>query len=119
MIGACDKEFKGHYYAGAVYAESFATPTVTLKASSRTVKVGNPVTLKGAVKNFVSSAMAVRLCRKAGARLSLLKTVKLSSAGAFRWALKPGKAGTWVLIASYKAGGRTFKSKTVTVSART
>jgi FG-GAP repeat len=118
LIGACDKAFRGHDYAGAVYAESLAPPTLTLRASLRTVKVGSTVTLKGAVKNFVSSAMTVRLCRKVGARLSLLKTVKLSNAGAFRWALKPGKAGTWVIVASYKAGGLTFKSKAVTVSAR-
>ena len=118
LIGACDKEFKGQAYAGAVYAESFATPTLTLKASLRTVTVGKTVTLKGVVKNFVSSAMTVRLWRKVGARMTALKTVKISSSGAFRWALTPKTAGKWVLVASYKAGGMTFKSKAVTVSAR-
>ena len=118
LVGALDKEFKGYTYAGAVYAESFATPTLTLKASSRTVKVGDTVSLKGAVKNFISSAMTVRLCRKVGARMTALKTVKISSSGAFRWTLKPKTAGKWVLVASYKAGGMTFKSKAVTVSAR-
>ena len=118
LIGASDKAFEGHDYAGAVYAESFAVPTLTLAASSRKMAVGQAVTLKGVVRNFVSTATAVRFWRMVGARATALKTVKISGSGAFRWALRPDKAGKWVLVASYKAGGLTFRSKPVTVTAR-
>ena len=116
LIGALDKNVDLSAYAGAVYAEWLATPTLTLKAAPRVVEAGKSVAVSGAVKDFASSAATVRLYRKVGARLTLLKAVKLSGSGAFRWTLKPKKAGKWVLLASYKVGGLTFKSKTLTVT---
>jgi hypothetical protein len=116
MIGSLDKKVGAADHAGAVYAESFAKPTLTLKAAPRAVKVGKTVALSGVVRNFVSSTATVRLYRKVGARLTLLKTVKLSGSGAFSWGLKPRQAGDWVLLAAYRAGGLTFKSRTLTVA---
>ena len=39
----------------------------------------------------------------------------VSSAGSFKTVIGPRKAGSWALLASYKAAGRTPKSKTGTV----
>jgi photosystem II stability/assembly factor-like uncharacterized protein len=92
-----------------------ATPSVTLKASPKSVKTGHSVKLSGKVTNG-GSATSVSICRKVGAKLTVLKRVALKS-GAFSWSRKMTKAGKWVLVATCKVGGSTYSSKAVTVAA--
>jgi len=115
VIGASNKAAGTAAYAGRVYVESFAAPVVTLKASATRVKKGALLTLSGVVRNGVFSVLTVRVSRHAGGHATALKTVTLSSAGAYRWRFRPGKVGTWVLVTSYRVGGLTFSSKAVTV----
>lgn len=93
-------------------------PSLTLKASRLSVILGHSITLRGAVSNAVAGQTRVTIARKISSRLVLLKNLTIGSGGAYRWTMKPKKVGRWVLVTSYKAGGRTFESKTVTVTVR-
>ena len=76
------------------------------------------VTLSGAVSNSVAGQTSVTISRKLGGKLVSLKKLTIGSSGAYRWTMKAKKVGKWLLVTSYKAGGQTFKSKTVTVTVR-
>ena len=83
------------------------------------MRVGNVLTLRGIVSNAVDSVRAVQIWRHVPGKTRLYGTVTISGTGTFTWRMRPKNAGTLVLVATYKAGGATFKSETVTVRART
>ena len=95
-----------------------AAPTLALKVATTHVKLGKTIDLRGSVSNVVAGDRTVRVYRKVGAKLTLLKSLSISSSGAYRWSLKPKKPGKWVFVARYTVGGRTFASKAVTVTVR-
>jgi hypothetical protein len=94
-------------------------PSSTLKASPHTLKVGKTVILSGVVMPFSVSNMRVSIFRRVGTKLKLLRTRPLGFSGAFRWATKLTKPGIWSFVATYKSGGVTYKSKTVSVTVHT
>ena len=94
---------------------SVPTPTVGLKASSLAVRAGRTVTLSGSVKHSLAASRTVFIYRKVASKLTLLKKTTLSTSGGFRTVVKLKRKGSWVLLASYKAYGATFKSKAVTI----
>jgi hypothetical protein len=119
LIGADSAGFTATDTAGSAYIDTLvATPSVTLKTFARSVKVGRRLTLRGTVRNAVAADTMVTISRKSGHKLVTLKKLSISGSGAFSWTMKAKKPGKLVLIASYKAGGVTFKSKTVTVTVR-
>ena len=117
LVGVPDKTVGGQKLAGAAYVELLApAPSLSLQASSHSIKVGQSATLGGVVSNAVAGDTAVQIERKLNGKLTLLKNLTLTSSGAFQGVIKAGKAGRWVMIASYKAGGVSFTSKPVTVT---
>ena len=119
LIGADSAGFTATDTAGCAYIDTLvAAPSLTLKASARSVKVGRRVTLRGNVRNTVAADTMVTISRKSGHKLVTLKKLNISGSGGFRWTMRVKTPGKLVLIASYKAGGVTFKSKTVTVTVR-
>ena len=95
-----------------------AAPAVALKVAATQVKLGKTIDLRGSVRNFVAGDRIVRVYRKVGAKLTLLKRLSIGSSGTYRWSLKPKKPGKWVFVARYTVGGRTFASKAITVTVR-
>ena len=95
-----------------------AAPTLVLKVAATYVRLGKTISLSGLVRNFVAGDRTVRICRKVGAKLTLLKRLSISSSGAYRWSMKPTKPGKWMFVARYRVGGRTFAGKAVTVTVR-
>ncbi len=74
--------------------------------------------LDGFVTNAVAGADTVKIWRKQGAKLTLLKSVSTAAGGDFAWSTRPRKAGTWVFVATYQAGGQTFTSRTASVTVK-
>ena len=95
-----------------------ATPSLTLRTSRSSLTLGHSVILSGVVSNAVAGQTSVTISRKLDGKLVLLKKLTIGSSGAYRWTMKAKKVGKWVLVTSYKAGGKTFTSKTVTVTVR-
>ncbi len=95
-----------------------AKPTVALRASATVVKLGRSVTLSGTVRNFAAAHRVVRIYRRLGTKLTLLKRRTISSSGAYRWTMKAKTTGKWVLVASYKVGSLIVRSRAVTVTVR-
>ena len=95
-----------------------ADPTVSLKVSHKSVKAGHSVTISGLVKNLVAGDKAVAICRRVGGKLTKVKGLTISGAGAFQWTKKMTKPGKLVLVATYKVGTVTYASKAVTVTVR-
>jgi hypothetical protein len=95
-----------------------AAPSPTLKASRLSFRVGRTVTLSGTVRHFLAGARTLTISRKLAGKLVLIKRMTISGTGAFRWAFKAKRAGRLVFVASYKAAGVTFRSKTVTLTIR-
>ena len=117
LIGASWQQLNGQRKAGAVYVDVLkAAPSLSLKAQPSSIKVGRTVTLSGTVKHFLSTDTKVLICRQAGKHLTVLKTLKLTRSGAFKWATKPGDRGKWVFVATYESGGVTYLSEPVSVT---
>ena len=95
-----------------------AKPSVSLRAAPKSVKAGHSVTISGLVKNLIAGDKAVAICRKVGGKLTKLKSLTISGAGAFQWTKKMTKPGKWTLVATYKVGTVTYASKAVTVTVR-
>ncbi len=95
-----------------------AKPTLSLKAAAAVVKLGHSVTLSGALGNFASTKRTLRIYRRLGTRLILLKTLTATSSGSYRWSMKARKAGKWTFVAVYKIGSLAVTSKAVTVTLR-
>jgi hypothetical protein len=95
-----------------------AAPDLVLRLSARRLTVGRNVTISGTVRNFLSTARTVCVCRKQSGKLVMLKRITVSGSGAYRWKMKAGKVGRWVLVAVYKAAHVTFQSKAVTLTVR-
>ena len=93
-----------------------AAPALMLKAAATQVRLGKAITLSGSIRNFVAGDRVVGVYRKVAAKLTLLKSLSISSSGVYRWSLKPRKPGKWVFVARYRVSGRTFASKAVTVT---
>ena len=60
----------------------------------------------------------VRIYRRLGTKLTLLKRLTISSSGSLPLDHEGQKTGKWVLVASYKVGSLTVRSKAVTVTVR-
>ena len=114
LVGAWGKTVSGHSGAGAVYVVS-VTPAPSLTAALPAVKAGKRLALSGVVGSFLATDTTVRIERKVGSKLTLLKTLPLNTSGAFKWAMKPNKAGKWVFEVAYKVGKVIYLSKPVTV----
>jgi hypothetical protein len=95
-----------------------AKPTVALRTSAAVVRLGRRVTLSGTVRNFATADRVVRIYRRLGTKLALLKSLTVSSSGAYRWTRKAKASGKWVFVASYKVGSLTVTSRAVTVTVR-
>ena len=120
VMGASGKTVGGQEYAGAVYVDVvMAPPSLRLKAAPQLLQVAKQLTLSGLVEHFLDSDMTVRIERKVGSGLTVLKTLPLTPSGAFTWTTKPDKAGSWVFVAAYKAGRLTYLSKPVSVKVQT
>ena len=101
---------------GAAYVEVLKpAPSLTLKAKPQSVKVGMPVTVSGVVKNPVAGITQVQIWRKVGSKMTRLKRETITKSGAFKWTMRPGKAGKWDLVATYKVNRITFSSRAVKV----
>ena len=72
--------------------------------------------LRGTVKDALPATRTVTICRKVAGRLTVLKKVKISSSGAFRWTIKARRVGKWVLVACYKPAGGSYTSRPVTLT---
>jgi hypothetical protein len=117
LIGASDLAINGQQMAGAAFVDSITTaPTVGLKASIRTAKVGRAVVLTGVVSHASSTARSVAIERRVGSKLVRLKTAGCSASGTFRWRWKPSRVGKWTLVAVYRVAGHSFTSKAITVT---
>lgn len=110
-----------NYWTGSAcaYLLSSVEPSVTLKASIYSVKVGKTVTLRGVVRNRVSGVRRVFIYRKLHGTLVRLKSLTCSTSGAFRWTWTATRAGKWTLVAVYKVGVTNYSSKSVTLSVHT
>ena len=93
-----------------------STPSLSLKSSTHSVKVGDKVVLSGDVRHHVSSSGSVLIVRKLKGKLKLLKRVTCNKTGDFRWTWKTAKVGKWVLTAIYKVGTAKFSSKPLAVT---
>ena len=119
LVGADCKTVGSQTEVGAAFVDVLARPpSISLKSSARSVTVGRRVTLGGLVKNHVSGCNSVVIERKLKGKVIRLKSVACAKSGAFKWSWKTPKSGTWVLLAAYKVGATTFKSKTVAVTVR-
>jgi alpha-tubulin suppressor-like RCC1 family protein len=99
----------------SVDAMAATKPSVRLETSSTTVTVGTPVTLSGAVTNPRPGATSVAVLEQAGTRWKAVGTTELSADGTFTVAVTPGKAGTWDLVAQYKAGRTKVRSSILAI----
>ena len=119
LVGEWSAPVGSNIDQGAAYAYRLVpAPSVTLKASRLSLTLGHSVTLSGVVSNAVAGRTRVIISRKISSKLVVLKNLTIGSRGAYRWTMKPKKVGKCVLLVSYKAGGETFKSKTVTLTVR-
>ena len=116
LVGAPNETVGSAGATGAAYVDLLpAPPSLSLKAKPISIKVGKTVTLSGTVKHFLASDKTVQIERQVGSKLTALKTLKLTNSGAFTWATKPNKTGTWVFEAAYKSGGVSYLSEPVSV----
>jgi hypothetical protein len=90
-------------------------PSVSLETSATTVTVGASVALTGTVTNPRSSATKVTILERAGKRWKPAGTAELSADGTFTVEVAPDKAGTWDLLAQYKAGAVKVRSSVLSV----
>ena len=116
LVGADGQAVGRQRYAGAAYVEELASvPLLSLKASTRSLKLGKRVTLSGAVQNFLAADKTVVIARKVGSRVMPSKNVSISRSGAFRWTMKATRTGRWIVTASYAVGATTYTSNVVKV----
>lgn len=99
-------------------AVSVARPLVSLRAGRRAVILGQRVVLRGVVRHAFAAKRYVRIYRKRGHHMTLLKWVRRSGSGAFHFAVRPAKPGKWVFVTCYRVGGISFRSKPITVVVR-
>jgi len=117
LIGAPYLNTSTASVTGTAYVDGLVSPpSVSFKASKRSVKVGSKVTLSGLVRNHVAGCRSVFIERKVNGRLARLKTATCSATGAFKWTWRTAKTGKWVLVVIYKAGATKYSSKSVTVA---
>ncbi len=119
IAGAPGRTLSGRPLAGAAYVHKLVlAPSLSLSVRPETVKAGRSVLLDGIVTNAVTGAESIQIWRKQGSRMTLLKTLKTVAGGVFSWSTRPKQAGTWAFVATYKAGGQTFRSPTATVTVK-
>ena len=93
-----------------------AAPSLSLKASARSVKVGRSIVITGVVRNFLATQGMVGIRRTVAGKPPVLRKLTMTTSGTFRWRTKVGKAGRWVFVASYKLGDVTaYTSRPVAV----
>jgi hypothetical protein len=96
-----------------------AMPSLSLKAVPLSLRVGEKLTFNGLVNPFLVTVKTAQIERRVGGKLTALKTLTLTTSGAFKCAMKPNKVGKWVFVAAYRVGKLTFLSKPVTVKVHT
>jgi hypothetical protein len=119
LVGDAGSEYSGALTKETAYVEDLNTlPTLTLKATALSRRLGQRVKLTGLVTNAVAGQRTVLIKRRVGRKLILLKKVTITGDGAFRWTLQPASVGKWVVLATYKVGGAIGTSAPVTVAVR-
>ena len=117
LIGAPHKTVGGHSQAGAVYVDVLSSaPSVSLRASSHSVRVHKKVTFTGVVRHYLSGSHTVLIERKFKGKLMRLKSLTSTKTGSFKWTWKAAKTGKWVLVATYEVGATRYSSKPITVT---
>ena len=96
-------------------ALAVAKPSVSLKAAAKSVTVGQSLKLTGTVTHPKSSAKSVTILKQVGKQWQHLATAKLSAKHTFAVEVTLTPAGTWHLMAQYKAGSTKVNSKSLTV----
>lgn len=95
-----------------------AAPTVSLKATPTSVKVGKTVTFSGTVKHPVAKDTAVVLRLVVAKKTIVKKSATITSKGAFKFTHKATEAGKWTFRVTYKVGKHTYKSNEVRVTVK-
>lgn len=99
--------------AGALAA---AKPTVSLKAAARTATIGQTVLLKGVVGHPKAGVKTLVILEQSGKKWLHLATAKLTAKHAFAAKVALTRTGSWRLLALYKAGSMTVRSKVVVIT---
>lgn len=92
-------------------------PAASLKATPNSITVGQGLQLTGTVTHAKAGATSVAILEQVGTSWQSLAATKLSAAHSFAVKLML-TAGTWHLVAQYKAGASTVHSKIVVVTVR-
>ena len=93
-----------------------AKPSVSLRATPITLKVGQTVTFTGAVKHAVAGQRTVKLWVIGTKKATVKARATISGTGAFKITANAAKAGPVTLRVTYRVGATTFKSNKVTVT---
>jgi alpha-tubulin suppressor-like RCC1 family protein len=99
----------------AAAADASVKTAVSLETPSTGVAVGSPVRLAGVVTDPVEGATTVAILQRTGARWKSVATTDIAEDGAFSVAVTPDRAGSWQLLAQYKAGKLRVRSAVLTL----
>lgn len=114
VAGAPGRGVGGRPVCGAAFVHKLLpAPSLSIAASPAAVKTGRAVLLSGTVANAVSGP--VKIWRRQGTKLTQLGSATVSSSGGYSWQVRPKTRGTWVFVATYQAGGQTFRSPEASV----
>ena len=93
-------------------------PAVSLKAAASSVTAGKALLLSGTVSHARASAKSVVILKQVGKQWQRLATVKLSAKHRFAVKVTPAKTGTWRLVAQYRAGTVTARSRVIAITVK-
>jgi len=114
VAGAPGRGVGGRPVCGAAFVHKLLpAPTLSIAVSPAAVKTGHAVTVSGTVANPVSGP--VKIWRRQGTKLTLLGTATVSAFGGYSRQVRPKMRGTWIFVATYQAGGQTFRSPEASV----
>ena len=100
--------------ASATAGRVSIVPRLTLRASVTRLKIGSRLVLSGTVVNAKVGCRTVTVARVTSRGRTTLRTVALSSTGAFSMTYRPPTTGSWIFVACYKPGTTTiYRSNTV------
>ena len=118
LAGANGKSVAGKRTGSIAYVDTLVpAPRLGLWAAPAGLKVGRVLTVSGIVTNALDPVRTVQIWRRFPGKTRLYGTVNLPTP-VFTWRMKPKVPATMVLVATYKAGGTTFKGEAVTVKVR-
>jgi hypothetical protein len=95
-----------------------AAPVVSLRAQHKVVAVGRADRLSGTVAGFLPAGKVVCICRRVHGKLVVMKRVKLTASGTYKWSWASQRSGSWRFVATYAVAGHRFASATVGVTVR-